>query len=148
PDGAVLHAAVLSGPSHGALVLNANGSFTYTPTSTSVLGYSGPDSFTYTATGDRSEARSVGIAISARSVNDQTAADDSFTVAEHVVLNGHVLANDSTLDGAVLHAAVVSGPSHGALVLNANGSFTYTPTSTSVLGYSGPDSFTYTATGD
>jgi len=38
-------------------------------------------------------------------------------------------------------AVLVSAPSHGALTLNADGSFTYSPTS----GFSGVDSFTYQA---
>ena len=44
-------------------------------------------------------------------------------------------------DGDTLTAALVNGPHHGTLTLNANGSFTYTPTT----GYSGADSFTYKA---
>ena len=52
-----------------------------------------------------------------------------------------VLANDTDADGNPLTAVLVSGPSHGTLVLNANGSFTYTP----AFGYRGLDSFTYKA---
>ncbi|MGH9281038.1 MAG: Ig-like domain-containing protein [Acidimicrobiales bacterium] len=52
-----------------------------------------------------------------------------------------VLINDSDSDGDVLTATVVSGPAHGALSLGADGSFTYTPSS----GYTGADSFTYSA---
>ena len=43
--------------------------------------------------------------------------------------------------GHILTAAVVTGPAHGTLTLNANGSFTYKP----AAGYSGTDSFTYMA---
>jgi hypothetical protein len=52
-----------------------------------------------------------------------------------------VLANDSDVDGPSLSAHVASLPSHGILSLLANGSFSYTPNS----GFSGADSFTYTA---
>ena len=52
-----------------------------------------------------------------------------------------VLANDTDVDGNPLTAALVTGPAHGTLALNANGSFTYTPTAN----YNGADSFTYTA---
>ena len=52
-----------------------------------------------------------------------------------------VLANDTDADGDTLTATKVGDPAHGTVALNANGSFTYTPTS----GYFGPDSFTYTA---
>lgn len=53
-----------------------------------------------------------------------------------------VLGNDSDADGDPLTAEIYNPPAHGTLTLNANGSFTYTPTS----GYLGADSFTYTTT--
>lgn len=52
-----------------------------------------------------------------------------------------VLGSDSDPEGTALTATLASGPTHGSVALNANGSFTYTPAS----GYSGSDSFTYTA---
>jgi hypothetical protein len=52
-----------------------------------------------------------------------------------------VLANDSDPDGDPLTAVLVTGPAHGTLTLDADGSFNYTP----AAGYSGPDSFTYRA---
>src|SRR5205807_391780 len=57
------------------------------------------------------------------------------------VTGGDVLANDADPDGDALAAAVATGPAHGTLVLNADGSFTYTPDAD----YTGPDAFTYTA---
>jgi hypothetical protein len=42
-----------------------------------------------------------------------------------------------------LTAVLGTGPAHGSLTLAASGAFTYTP----VLGYAGPDSFTYRAEG-
>lgn len=52
-----------------------------------------------------------------------------------------VLGNDSDPEGKAVSAALASGPSHGSLTLNPNGSFIYTP----AAGYSGSDNFTYTA---
>ena len=52
-----------------------------------------------------------------------------------------MLANDTDADGNPLTAVVVAGPAHGTLTLNADGSFTYTPTSSFV----GSDTFTYSA---
>ena len=60
----------------------------------------------------------------------------ALTVAAPGVLDG-----DNDPEGDPLSAAVVTGPSHGTLTLNANGSFTYTP----AAGYDGTDSFTYRA---
>lgn len=54
-----------------------------------------------------------------------------------------VLANDADVDaGDALGAALVQGPASGALGLNPDGSFTYTP----ARGFLGTDSFTYRAT--
>src|SRR5207247_6027401 len=52
-----------------------------------------------------------------------------------------VLANDTDADGDGFSAVLVGLPSHGGVILNSNGSFTYSP----APGYNGPDSFTYKA---
>src|SRR3989475_196379 len=67
------------------------------------------------------------------------AADDAATTAVNTAATIAVLANDSDGDGDPLSAIAASGPSHGTLTFNADGSFSYTPTA----GYAGPDSFTY-----
>jgi hypothetical protein len=54
-----------------------------------------------------------------------------------------VLANDVSANGQALTAVLASGPAHGTLSLNADGSFTYTPAANFV----GGDSFTYQAQG-
>ena len=80
-------------------------------------------------------------------VNDPPLAiADSFSVKQGVVLTvpaRGVLSNDKDADSppASLAAVAAQGPSHGALTLNANGSFNYTP----AAGFSGQDSFTYQA---
>ena len=52
-----------------------------------------------------------------------------------------VLANDTDIDGDLLTAVDFSARRHGTLVINANGSFIYTPD----LGYVGSDGFSYMA---
>ena len=52
-----------------------------------------------------------------------------------------MLANDTDIDGPALSAAIVTPAAHGTVVLNANGSFTYTPNAN----FNGADSFTYRA---
>src|SRR5207247_1238949 len=72
------------------------------------------------------------------------ATNDSFATNEDTALTvtaPGVLANDTDVDGNSLTAVMVTGPGHGALTLNANGSFTYTP----AADFNGTDSFTYTA---
>jgi VCBS repeat-containing protein len=53
-----------------------------------------------------------------------------------------VLQNDTDPEHDALTAALVSGPSHGSLTLNPDGSFVYTPAQNFV----GNDVFTYSAT--
>jgi hypothetical protein len=68
---------------------------------------------------------------------------DNYTTGFNVPLTANVLSNDTDVDSAAasLRAVLVSPPSHGSVVLNANGAFTYTPTT----GFSGTDTFTYLA---
>lgn len=55
-----------------------------------------------------------------------------------------VLKNDSDANGDALSARLLSGPAHGSLKFNANGSFRYTP----AAGFTGSDSFRYVANDD
>ena len=70
------------------------------------------------------------------------AEDDSYSTSQGTPLNvpaPGVLENDSDVDSDSLSAALETGPSHGTVTLNPDGSFTYTPDST----FSGTDTFTY-----
>src|SRR5262249_34879078 len=77
--------------------------------------------------------------------NPPTANPDSYSILHDKTLNvaaAGVLANDtSNPPGHTLTAALVTGPAHGSVTLNASGSFAYTPNA----GFTGSDSFTYTA---
>ena len=141
PEGNPLSAAVGSGPSHGTLTLNANGGFTYTP----AADFNGSDTFTYKASDGSAQSNLATVTITVTPVSDPpTATNDTYSTAEdtpHTVPTPGVLANDTDPDSSTLTAAVVTGPGHGTLTLNANGAFTYTP----AANYNGPDTFTYRA---
>lgn len=68
--------------------------------------------------------------------HDFDAAADSFS--GHDKVTGDVLRNDSGATAVVRH----TDPSHGTATVNADGTFTYTPSP----GFKGTDTFTYTAT--
>ena len=74
-----------------------------------------------------------------------TASEDSYDATEDTPLTidaaTGLLANDSDAENDPLTAQLVTGPAHGTVTLNADGSFTYTPTAN----YAGTDSFTYRA---
>jgi VCBS repeat-containing protein len=134
-----LGVALVSGPSHGGLTLNADGSFVYTPDTN----FNGADSFIYQVNDGVADSAPVTVSLTVRPVNDAPAAtDDSYTTGEDtplVVAAAGVLSNDSDLDGDALHAVLVSGPANGVLALNADGGFTYTPNAN----FNGVDSFSY-----
>jgi uncharacterized protein len=140
-NGDPLTAVLVSGPTKGTLVLNSDGSFTYTPNAN----YNGSDSFTYTAHDGSADSNEATVSITVNAVNDApVAVDDSYSMNEDTALTvaaPGVLANDTDVDSASLTAVLVAGPSHGTLTLNADGSFGYTPSAN----YNGSDSFTYKA---
>jgi VCBS repeat-containing protein len=138
-EGVVLTAVRVSGPAHGTVVLNADGSFTYTP----AADYNGPDAFAYKATDGSLDTNVATVRITVRPVNDApVAVDDAFATAEDTPLTGHVLGNDSDVDRDHLTAVLVAGPAQAAaFALNADGTFAYTPR----RDYAGPDAFTYRA---
>ncbi len=128
------------GPSHGVLTLNADGSFTYTPNA----GFAGTDSFTYTPRDSLSIGAATTITINVTAAAPTSKVDVYAAAAGHaltVSASAGVLANDTDKNGLTLTASVASGPQHGALTLNADGSFVYTPTA----GFAGSDHFTYIA---
>ena len=140
-DGDTLTALRVSDPSHGTLTLNANGSFVYVP----APNFNGTDTFTYRANDGSALSNTAVVTINVAAVNDApVAGNDSFSTNQNVALNvavRGVLLNDTDADGDPLSSILATGPAHGSLILNSDGSFTYTPTT----GYSGPDSFTYRA---
>src|SRR5205823_2620035 len=128
-------------PANGSVTLNVNGSFGYSP----IANFNGTDSFTYKANDGALDSNVATVTLTVTAVNDAPLASaDSYTTNEDTPLTvpaAGILANDSDIDGDLLSAVVVSGPTNGSLTLNVNGSFTYTANSN----FNGTDSFTYQA---
>jgi VCBS repeat-containing protein len=141
-DGNEITAMLEQGPQHGTLTLNTTGGFTYTPSAN----YNGPDSFTYFANdGTLNSATPATVNLTVNAVNDAPVAiTDTYSTPEDtpLVVNAPgVLSNDTDIDSTGLTTVLVAGPAHGSLILNSDGSFTYTPSAN----YTGTDSFTYRA---
>ena len=143
PDGDPIVVTANTDPANGTLVINPDGSYTYTPDP----GFEGVDTFMYTicdnGTPSLCDDATVVIYVIPNNGNTTHAVDDAYYGEIDTPLLGNVLDNDTdpqgdnqTVDTTI---SPVSGPSNGTLVLNADGSFTYTPGS----GFTGTDQFVY-----
>jgi VCBS repeat-containing protein len=136
-DGETLTASVVSNVSSGSLTISSDGSFTYMPNAE----FCGTDSFSYKVNDGTADSNVATVTIIVRCVNDPpNANDDSNSTLEDSPVNGSVAGNDFDNDSS-LTFTVAAGPSRGTVVMNSNGSYTYTPTAN----VCGTDSFTYTA---
>ncbi|MFJ8265760.1 Ig-like domain-containing protein [Peribacillus asahii] len=131
-----LKAMLVKGPEHGVLSLDEDGSFIYVPNQD----YQGEDEFSYVADDDDKRSEPVKVKITVDGSNDApVAVEDVYEVEEDGALTKNVTQNDTDVDGNALTVSLVSGPSHGTLVLVADGSFDYAPDGD----YHGTDEFTY-----
>jgi T5SS/PEP-CTERM-associated repeat protein/VCBS repeat-containing protein len=137
-DGDALTAVLVQRPQHGTVTLYRDGSFTYVPDST----FAGSDSFAYRADDGIFTSAPTTVRVSNL---PPAARDDAYAVDEDATLTvpaaTGVLANDSDTVSPSLTASLMEAPRHGALTLNPDGSFIYTPAEN----FAGTDSFTYRA---
>jgi len=137
-----LVATLVKNASNGGVILNADGSFVYTPEDD----FFGVDSFIYMAGDGSAESNEATVTITVIPVpDDPITTDDAYSVDEDSILRVSVaegvLANDRDGDGDELSAVLIETTSNGTLTLNPLGSFVYEPNP----GFFGPDSFTYLA---
>lgn len=137
----VLECVLETDVSHGLLILDANGAFSYTPD----IDYVGMDSFTYAVedvnSARRSQAASVTINVLQPHQNP-IAYDDNVTTMYMTAVDINVLSNDIDPDPCDTLSILSIGqePLHGTAVINGD-HITYTPS----VSFGGQDSFTYIA---
>jgi hypothetical protein len=131
--GAATSVAISTAPSHGAATVSGT-SFRYTPAS----GYTGQDSFAYTASNASGTSTPATVSITV----SPPAAPTVAAVSANVTFNSTGTAVTLSPSGVYTSLALASQPAHGTATLSGT-TAVYTPTN----GYSGADSFTYTATG-
>jgi len=127
--------SLIANVTHGNLILNKDGTWTYTPFSN----YNGTDEFYYKIREDEDSSYSkVNLTITA--VNDEPKAeDDIFKTAENTVLHNTVSGNETGLGDGGIKYTIITNVSNGKLTLESNGLFTYIPDNN----FNGSDSFTY-----
>jgi len=128
---------IVTGPAHGTVLINPNGSVTYTPSPD----HYGADSFNYVITGSNGGTATATASVTVNPVNDDPEArDDAFSLMQGESIAINVLANDRDVDAdQVSLTGIVTGPAHGTAHINPNGTITYTPNDAFV----GRDSFEY-----
>jgi VCBS repeat-containing protein len=125
----------------GAGIGSTSGDFSWTPTEAQ-----GPGTYTFdvcVSDGSLSDCETISVTVS-EVATSPVAVPDAYEVLESgifMVAAPGVLANDSDADipADTLTAILDSSTTHGSLILNADGSFTYTPAAM----WSGIDTFTY-----
>jgi large repetitive protein len=116
---------VVVNPLHGSLVINADGTFTYVHDGSENF----EDSFTFKVNDGLADSNVATVTILVNATQpDLNAApvanDFEFEVDQGEAYNGMVSGSDE--DGDEISFVLVSGPVHGVLVFNADGTFTYT----------------------
>ena len=139
---------VITDPVNGNVVVNADGTLTYTPNTD----FYGTDSLEYKVCDNANPANCqstfVYYKVLAESANSKTSAiDDYGYVTNNKVGNasvsGNLLTNDKNTLDSTLVASLITGPTaeQGTFTINSNGAYTFTPT----LGFSGPIDIIYKA---
>ncbi|MDZ7900148.1 MAG: Ig-like domain-containing protein [Arcicella sp.] len=146
-SGLIVTTTPIANPTNGSVVLNANGTYTYTP----AAGYSGIDVFKYKVCDNllpqKCDTATVTITIlpaaTLPGVNAPPIAQPDVTqTTVGVPVTGNVLANDFDPNpGQVLTVTTTPNvpPTNGTVSILPNGTYTYTPNP----GFSGQDTFTY-----
>jgi hypothetical protein len=126
PEGGMLTAEIVSGPSSGALSLAANGSFVYTPGTFALIN----DSFTYRAFDGESYSGPVTVELAVVPTNNapsgEAAADlpDGTEDVAYIVSAAQLLLGFSDGDGDTLSVTNLQVDQGGAIAPNANGTYT------------------------
>jgi len=141
PEGDPMHTvAEDKATAHGHVIINTDGTFTYTPDAN----YSGEDTFTYSPCDVVCCHGNVKITVTPKQ-DVPIGTPDAYSTNEdtklEVIASNGVLKNDTDGDGEPITAVLGKTTQHGTLVLNPTGAFSYTP----ALNYNGSDSFTYYA---
>jgi len=139
--GTTLTAICTGGPTHGALSLDPDGSFTYTPPDK----WADTATFWYKASDGSLLSNEASVRITVMN-NAPYAGSEYYTAVYNTPLvvpeADGVKRNDGDYDGDAITVSVATPPSHGTVNLNATtGAFTYTP----ATDYVGEDTFTYKA---
>jgi large repetitive protein len=144
PDNNPIHVTNTTSPIHGTVTVGTNNTIIYTPNAN----YTGLDSFTYTICDTSAllphvlcDVATVYVLVKDSLHNNPPVANVDIAVTTmNTAVTVNQIANDNDPDFNPIHTTTILGtPNHGAAVLNANGTITYTP----IPGFVGMDTIQY-----
>jgi gliding motility-associated-like protein len=136
PDGDELTIVSTTTPENGTVVINNDGTITYIPNEN----FNGTDSFDYTIRDEDGLTDTATVTITVNPVNDDPiAVNDAAITDQDNAVTVSVLDNDSDIDGGDLVVTETTTPENGEVVINTNGTVTYTPKDS----FTGVDTFEY-----
>ncbi|MEM7744935.1 MAG: Ig-like domain-containing protein [Pseudomonadota bacterium] len=138
PDGDTLTITSVGEVENGELVLNEDGTVTFTPDAD----FHGEVSFTYEITDGELTSTATATVVVAPINDAPIAKDDTFDTDEDRSVTVDLLTNDTDPDGDTLTITSVGEVENGELVLNEDGTVTFTPDAD----FHGEVSFTYEIT--
>jgi Cys-rich repeat protein len=137
PDGDAFEVVGTTGPGHGTVVVNEDGTVTYTPETD----FNGTDTFQYTVCDASGRCDTATVTVAVSPTDDGPVAVDDYRVTQPMTAVAiAVLDNDLHPDGDLLTVATVGAALHGEVIFGPDGGVTYTPEA----GFLGLDQFNYT----
>ena len=139
--------SIVAQPKHGVVLVNNDGTITYTPAAV----YTGVDSLTYSVCDNTSPINICRTAVVYYTIYETTsklttfAADDFANTLAGNTIAGNVILNDKNTSGGALTISYVDtvAKSKGVILMNTNGTYTFTP----ATGFTGPIDIVYTVCG-
>ena len=136
PDGDAFSITSVQDGSNGTVILNSDGTVTFTPSAN----YNGNATFTYTITDTNGATDTATVTLNVTEVNDAPI----ITITDNTVIEdtAQIIGNISDIDGTIDLSATNASAENGTVAIDTNGNIIYTPNEN----YNGSESITITAT--
>src|SRR5207245_3270988 len=112
----------LTNPANGTVLLNVNGTVTYTPNAS----FGGTDTFAYIASDGTTNSAAATVTVQVKANAPPVANNDTATTNKATPAIISVLANDTDANGDVLSVVALTQAANGTVLLNADKTVTYT----------------------
>jgi VCBS repeat-containing protein len=123
--------------SHGTVVINPNGTYTYTPANN----FTGVDKFSFTANDGTLTSKDSNVTVHVGGTNTlPTVSNATFSTNTNTAFNGALTGLDADGDPLTFSAGTVAA-TNGTVQINPNGTFVFTPTNN----FTGAGTFTFKA---